>query len=135
MARNSAAGVVIDSALYIIGGRTVGEGNTARLERYDPRNDRWDVLAPMPQASGGLAAGTAAGMLWAFGGEWFGTQGGVYAETWMYDPVRDNWTPGPPMLTPRHGLAAASIDGKVYAIGGATIAGAAGTSGSVEALS
>ena len=133
--RNSAAGVVLDGALYVVGGRTVQGGNTARVERYDPRADRWDSLAPMPQASGGLAAGTAHGRIWAFGGEWFGRgRGGVYAETWAYDPATDAWTAGPPMPTPRHGLAAASVGDAVYAVAGATRAGAAGATGTVEAL-
>jgi hypothetical protein len=36
MARNSAAGAVLDGALWIAGGRTVSGGGTGRLDRYDP---------------------------------------------------------------------------------------------------
>ena len=133
--RNSAAGVVLDGALYVVGGRTVVGGNMARLDRYDPRADRWDSLSPLPQAAGGLAAGAARGRLWAFGGEWFGAAGaGVFPETWAYDPAADRWAAGPPMPTPRHGLAAAAVGEVVYALAGATRAGAAGAVGTVEAL-
>ncbi|MFC7379847.1 Kelch repeat-containing protein [Brevundimonas sp. GCM10030266] len=137
MARNSAAAAVLDGAIWVAGGRTVGGGGTGRLDRYDPAADRWDTLAPIPrsyaqnsQVGGGLAMAPigsgAGGKLVAFGGEWFarGGGGGVFAETWIYDPARDAWAAGPDMKTPRHGLAAAAVDGAVYAIaGGAVVSG------------
>jgi N-acetylneuraminic acid mutarotase len=128
--RNSAAGAVIGGMLYVVGGRTVMSGNTARLDRYDPGADRWDTLRPMPQAQGGLAAATASGKLIAFGGEF----PGVFKECWVYDPTRDTWAAGPDMRTPRHGLAGASIGETAYAIAGAIREGADGASGVFEAL-
>lgn len=143
MARNSAAGAVLDGKLYVAGGRTVEGGGTGRLDRYDPAEDRWDTLAPIPvspatgkQVGGGLAMAEAGGSLVAFGGEWFeGRGGGVFAETWLYDPARDAWSAGPAMRTPRHGLAAAGVNGTVYAIGGGEVASGGKASGVVEALS
>ena len=143
MARNSAAGAVLDGKLFVAGGRTVEGGGTGRLDRYDPTADRWDTLAPIPaspatgrQVGGGLAMAEANGKLVAFGGEWFeGRGGGVFAETWIYDPARDVWSAGPAMRTPRHGLAAASVNGTVYAIGGGEAASGGKASGIVEALS
>lgn len=143
MARNSAAGAVLDGKLFVAGGRTVDGGGTGRLDRYDPARDRWDTLAPIPaspatgrQVGGGLAMAEAGGRLIAFGGEWFeGRGGGVFAETWIYDPARDAWTAGPAMRTPRHGLAAASVDGVIYAIGGGEAASGGKASGLVETLS
>lgn len=143
MARNSAAGAVLDGKLFVAGGRTVDGGGTGRLDRYDPARDRWDTLAPIPvspatgrQVGGGLSMAEAGGRLIAFGGEWFeGRGGGVFAETWIYDPTRDAWTAGPAMRTPRHGLAAASVDGVIYAIGGGEVASGGKASGLVETLS
>ncbi|MFN4296585.1 MAG: Kelch repeat-containing protein [Brevundimonas sp.] len=147
MARNSAAACVLDGVIWVAGGRTVAEGGTGRLDRYDPAADRWDTLAPIPvspstgrQVGGGLAMGPTRGQLVVFGGEWFGAdntsrQGGVFAETWIYDPMRDAWTEGPSMLTPRHGLAAAAVGGAVYAIGGGSVVGGGQASASVEAFS
>lgn len=133
MARNSAAGAVLDGAMWVAGGRTVSGGGTGQLDRYDPADDRWDTLAPIPvspatgvQVGGGLAMAAMQGKLVAFGGEWFrpraeGGGGGVFAETWIYDPATDAWTQGPEMRTPRHGLAAASSGGRIYALGGGDV--------------
>ena len=142
MARNSAAGAVLDGVIWVAGGRTVSGGGTGRLDRYDPAADRWDTLAPIPpsptgqQVGGGLAMAAAAGKLVAFGGEWFqrGGGGGVFAETWIYDPATDRWEAGPPMRTPRHGLAAAAVDEVIYAIAGGEVVSGGRAGGVVEAL-
>ena len=143
MARNSAAGAVLDGALWVAGGRTVSGGGTGRLDRYDPQADRWDTLAPIPrsyasnnQTGGGLAMAAAGGKLVAFGGEWFQRGGGgVFRETWIYDPARDVWEAGPDMKTPRHGLGAVAIDNAVYAIAGGAIVSGGGPVGTLERLS
>ncbi len=143
MARNSAAAVVFDGAIWVAGGRTVNGGGTGRLDRYDPAADRWDTLAPIPpsprtghQVGGGLAMAESNGLLVAFGGEWFASDGGggVFAETWIYDPEADGWAEGPPMATPRHGLAGASFEGQVYAIGGGAVVGGGRATALNEAL-
>ncbi len=142
MARNSAAGAVLDGAIWIAGGRTVTGGGTGQLDRYDPAADRWDTLAPIPrseaannQVGGGLAMAAAKGRLVAFGGEWFQRGGGgVFAETWIYDPTADRWDAGPAMRTPRHGLAAAAVDGVVYAVAGGEVVSGARAGSVVEAL-
>jgi hypothetical protein len=142
MARNSAAGAVLDGAIWVAGGRTVGGGGTGRLDRYDPVADRWDTLAPIPvssvtgqQVGGGLAMAAAGGRLVAFGGEWFAPGGGgVFAETWIYEPTADRWRAGPPMRTPRHGLAAAAIDQTIYAIAGGEVVSGGRAGGVVEAM-
>ena len=142
MARNSAAGAVLDGALWVAGGRTVNGGGTGRLDRYDPAGDRWDTLAPIPasvasgqQVGGGLAMAAVGGRLVAFGGEWFAPGGGgVFAETWVYDPAADRWAAGPAMRTPRHGLAAAAVGGIVFAIAGGEVVSGGRAGGVVEAL-
>jgi N-acetylneuraminic acid mutarotase len=144
MARNSAAGAVLDGAIWVAGGRTVGGGGTGRLDRYDPVADRWDTLRPIPrsyasnnQTGGGLAISAAGGKLVAFGGEWFqrGGGGGVFAETWFYDPGTDVWSAGPAMKTPRHGLGAVAVDDIVYAVAGGAVVSGGSASATLEALS
>ncbi len=135
-ARNSAAGVVLDGKIYVVGGRRVNAGSNTETEMYDPATDQWSSLAPMPQGQGGLAAGVIEGKIAAFGGEFFNPgDGGVHAETWLYDPARDLWEAGPDMLTPRHGLGGVTIADQIYALGGATMVGADGTSAALDVLS
>ncbi|GAA0634291.1 Kelch repeat-containing protein [Brevundimonas lenta] len=143
MARNSAAGAVLNGVIWVAGGRTVEGSGTGRLDRYDPKRDRWDTLAPIPrsrasdnQVGGGLAMAAVGDRLVAFGGEWFAGRGdgGVFRETWIYDPAADAWSAGPAMLTPRHGLAAAAIGDTVYAVAGGAVASGGEATGIVEAL-
>lgn len=145
LARNSAAGVVHDGAMWVAGGRTVEGGGTGRLDRYDPVRDTWEARAPIPpsstgrQVGGGLALGVLGdGRLAAFGGEWFGPRGsgggGVFSETWLYDVGADGWSAGPSMTTPRHGLAAASIQGAVFALAGGRTVGGGDAGPELEAL-
>jgi len=134
--RNSAAGAVVNGVLYVIGGRTVGGGNTAAVEVYDPLSNRWDAVRPMPKAQGGLAAATLNGRIYAFGGEYFGAGGGgVYAEAWEYNPRTDRWRAVAPMLRPRHGLGAVTLRDAIYVVGGAAEAGGEATSAATDAFS
>ena len=127
-ARNSAAGVVIDGQLYVVGGRVVGEGNQTANEVFDPATQSWETLAPMPNAQGGIAASALDGKLYVFGGEFFGSGGGgVYKESWVYDPASDAWDRVTSMPVPRHGLGAVTIGGEIYVVAGASEAGGSGT--------
>ncbi len=131
--RNSAAGAVVNGVLYVIGGRTVSDGNTAVVEVYDPLSDRWEQARPMPKAQGGLAAAVIRGKIYAFGGEYFSPGGGgVFAETWEYDPGADRWRAVAAMPRKRHGLGAVAIDNVIYALGGAVNAGGDGTSAALD---
>jgi N-acetylneuraminic acid mutarotase len=64
--RSGVAAAVVDRWIYIFGGETFDPGMTRtfdHVERYDPREDRWDVLDPMPTARHGLGAGVIDGMI------------------------------------------------------------------------
>ncbi|MEQ8559855.1 MAG: kelch repeat-containing protein [Henriciella sp.] len=130
--RNSAAGIVVDERLHVVGGRTVADGNTAVHECYDPWSDRWERLAPMPIAQAGLAAGVVGHKLYVFGGEYFENGGGVFPEAWEYDSIRDRWRALPDMPEPRHGLGGVTVGKDIYLIGGARKRGGNQTSAAVE---
>lgn len=137
MARNSAAGAVHDGRLFVVAGRTVAGGNNAFCDVYDPVEDRWEHLPALPVATqrgapngrGGLAAAIAGGYLYAFGGEWFDGDGGVYRDVVALDLAELRWHEAGRMPRPRHGLGAVAIDGSIYLIGGATQRGGNGTCG------
>ncbi len=129
MARNSATSFVIGDQWHVVGGRTVGGGNTARHDVYDLTDGRWRDGAPMPQAQGGLAAANLGKHGYVFGGEYFSPGGGgVYAEVWEYDSDADRWRDAGTMPVPRHGLGAVAVGEEIYVVAGATAAGGAGTS-------
>ncbi|MEM9169348.1 MAG: kelch repeat-containing protein [Pseudomonadota bacterium] len=137
--RNSAAGAVFGSALYVIGGRTVSGGNSDRVDVYDPQTDRWQRAAPLPKSKrgpvgrGGHAAATYNGHIYAFGGEWFGDDGGgVYSEVFEYDPLEDKWRSVAGMPRPRHGLGAVALEDGIYVLGGAREPAGNGTTGAVD---
>ena len=130
-ARNSAASAVIDGKIYVVGGREFSKNaddsarqvNVATLEVYEPKLDRWQTLAPMPQAQGGLAATALHNKLYVFGGEQWVPEQKVFAENWVYDPATNRWTALPPLPTPRHGLGASAVDNRIYVFGGGTRTG------------
>lgn len=132
-ARNSAAAVVIDGKIYVVGGRqmvTQADGrqrpvNLATLEVYDPAANRWETKTALPQAQGGLAAAAHDGKLYAFGGEQFVPSSKVFADAWVYDPKTDRWSALPPMPTPRHGHGAAAVGKRIFLMGGGEKVGVA----------
>ncbi|WP_445428817.1 Kelch repeat-containing protein [Alishewanella sp. HL-SH05] len=129
---NSAAAVNLAEQFYIVGGRQVGGSNLALLQRFDPLSGKWQTLAPLPQAQGGLAAAVIDQQIWVFGGEYFTDGGGVYSEAWAYQPESNTWQALPAMPIPRHGLGAVTLDNAIYVIGGATTVGLKDTSAVLE---
>jgi len=130
--RNSSAGAVVDGVFYVIGGRSVSDGNTDVVEVYDPGADRWESARPMPKAQAGLAASVLDGKIYVFGGEYFNDGGGVFAEAWEYDPRADEWRAVAAMPRPRHGLGAVTLENAIYVLGGAEKPGGEATSAALD---
>ncbi|MEM8798673.1 MAG: kelch repeat-containing protein [Pseudomonadota bacterium] len=122
VARNSAAGDIIDGKFHIVGGRQ-GTKNLTFHGVYDPKTDKWETRAPVPQGQAGWAAAAVGRKLYAFGGEIFKQRSRVFHEGWMYDADQDKWFRLPDMPTPRHGHGAIAIDGNIHILGGAKVVG------------
>lgn len=126
LARQELYPEVLDGKIYVVGGRqfvknpdgTTRQVNLPNLEVYDPRLDRWETRAPMPQASGGLGATAVNGKLYVFGGEQWVPEQKVFGESWVYDPATNAWTALPPLPTPRHGLGVAAVGNRIFVFGG-----------------
>jgi non-specific serine/threonine protein kinase len=118
--------------VYAVGGRNLNAAeNSKSLERYDPAQDRWEVLPDMPQALGGLGAAFVEGNVVAVGGE---TSTGVLDATLVYDVAGGKWTSADPLRTPRHGMSVVGFGDTVYALDGALAAGHTGSTRIAEAL-
>lgn len=135
VAKNSAAGVVMNDVGYLLGGRQVKGGNKADLESFDSNSQQWTVKKAMPDAQAGLAAAVLNQQIFVFGGEFFQQGGGVFNKVWAYAPAKNIWQHYGEMPVPRHGLGAVTLEDAVYVIGGATAAGLKQTSAVMERVS
>lgn len=112
---------VLGGKLYVLGGRAPESLGVNTAERFDPRTDRWERLAPMPVPGGGLAAVEEGGKVIAVAGgnDEAGTVNGAVQE---FDPVTGEWTRLPDLRTPRHGHGTAVIDDRIWVFGGSDCA-------------
>ncbi|MCP3967822.1 MAG: hypothetical protein GY718_15965 [Lentisphaerae bacterium] len=88
------------------------------VQRYTPKTDIWESMAPMPTARYGLAVVLGKdGLIYAIGG--INSQCKRVATVEVYNPSANSWSQVTDMPTPRSDLSAVvSSDGKIYAIGG-----------------
>lgn len=100
---------------------------------YDPANDNWTALAPMPTARGAGQAVALDGKIYVLGGASSNKSGapgdpiGLGAAEQIvqdiveaYDPAANKWETRAPMQTPRNHFLAAAVGGKIYAVDGRT---------------
>ncbi len=113
---------------------------------YDPANDSWKALAPMPTGRGSPVAVTIGDKMYVIGGAVPGpnqtavhparphTSVGTVEE---YDPATNTWRARASMPTPRNHATAGAVNGKAYVIGGrvgaAFISGGSSNIGVIEA--
>ena len=108
--RWAATAVVLDNAVYIVGGQSSNQS----LLRYDPATDSWSELAKLRRPREHLAAVVLDGQIYAIGGRWDRATNTVE----RYDPETNQWTPVNGMNQPRSGFGAAVLDGKIIVGGG-----------------
>jgi hypothetical protein len=115
----------IGGRLYAVGGEAMGRFGstpTGASEAYDPRTNTWVPRAALPTPRSGLALASAAGKLYAIGGERRGALPGMAATLASvneeYDPAADRWRRRASLRHPRSGLGAVGQDDRVVVIGG-----------------
>ena len=114
-AREHVAAVAADGAVWLLGGRALGQGNFADVERYRPGDAAWQRMAPMPVARSGFQAVFANGQIVTVGGE---GPAGTIGEVDALSPATGRWTRLRDLPTPRHGLGLVALGPLVYAIEG-----------------
>jgi N-acetylneuraminic acid mutarotase len=125
-ARDHIAAVMLDSLIYVIGGRdfSINVGRYNIVEAYSPVSNLWYTRTPLNIGRGGPGADVMDGRIYVFGGEWFESSGsGIVPEVEVLDPFSGLWDTISVMPTPRHGMGTASAGDTIYHIGGGTTAG------------
>ncbi len=109
--------VVVDSFIYIIGGRFI-DGQLGFVERFG-RDGETDLLTSLNVARYYFSAVRVNRLIYVLGGVRFGDFE-VLADTIEYYATEYDWwnTLNIPMLTPRAGLSAVSYENNIYVFGG-----------------
>ena len=125
--RGSAALVVYNDKLYILGGNTKGHsgGYVNYFDEYNPSTGTWTVLPAMPNARDHFHATVIGNRIYAVSGRHTGGTGGIFTpvipqvdvfdfsdQLWSTLPVSQN------LPTPRAAAAVANFEGKLMVIGG-----------------
>ncbi|MBN1484245.1 MAG: S8 family serine peptidase [Chloroflexia bacterium] len=112
-ARSGALVAALDGYVYACGGGGGGAAN--RCWRYDPAQDGWQEIAPMPGLASYGAAFAYEGALYVVAG-WTGSQ--VSDAFWRYDPTLDVWEAGPPLNQGRMSPALNVYGGAAHVLSG-----------------
>jgi len=117
--RHHAGLTALDGHVYLAGGHDHGSEAVDTFWRYDPGQDAWEDLPPLPQGPRG-ALGLAAldGKVYAVGGSSWDLSGPATADCACFDPATMEWTALEPMLTAREHLSVGAAGGLLVAIGG-----------------
>ena len=129
-ARHHAVSAVVDNQLFVVGGTTEGLlpiVNTNTNERYDPKQDQWITLQPMPSKKSGSSAAPINNTktIYVFGGEdltktYYNNNDD---DNEKYDVKSNKWLSHRPIHISPYILSAVSINDKIYVIGGGPRAG------------
>ncbi|NXP66705.1 NS1BP protein, partial [Chloropsis cyanopogon] len=112
--RHQSAVCELGGYLYIIGGAESWNCLNS-VERYNPENNTWTLMAPMNVARRGAGVAVRDGKLFVAGG-FDGTHAVNCVE--MYDPARNEWKMMGGMTTPRSNAGITTVANTIYAVGG-----------------
>ncbi len=106
---------VIGEKIYVPGGQLANGSATDKLEVFNPRLNRWETKASLPEKLSGYALVPFEGQLYLFGGH----DGTHYSsQVYRYDPQSDQWQKEVPMKLARAYMGATEVNGKIYLLGG-----------------
>uniref|UniRef100_A0A8B9J940 Influenza virus NS1A-binding protein homolog B n=1 Tax=Astyanax mexicanus TaxID=7994 RepID=A0A8B9J940_ASTMX len=112
--RHQAAVCELDGFVYVIGGAESWNCLNS-VERYNPENNTWTLVAPMNVARRGAGVAVHEGKLFVAGG-FDGSRALSCVE--VYDPARNEWRMLGSMTTARSNAGVAVVNGVVCAVGG-----------------
>ncbi|WP_374432830.1 Kelch repeat-containing protein [Inhella sp.] len=98
-----------------------GYDTSASSYLYDIASNSWSTGPRLPRGTDNLAALSAAGKVYALGGE-------ASNALQVYDPAANTWSSGPALPVPRFAAAAAELNGRLHLVGGWNLNNAASAS-------
>lgn len=110
-----AAAAACGGFVYVFGGLSCGSV-LDQAQRFDPIQNVWEALDPMPTPRFECAAAATRSEIYVLGGA--NVCGDPLAAAESYSPATGRWQALPPLAAPRYGCAAAAVRGVVYVIGG-----------------
>ena len=134
---NSNAGAaVLDSKIYIIGGRLkagpASGGATDKVYIYDVKNNVWSKGPSLNQARTGSEACTLDGKIYSIGGA---SRGSNTSSVEIVSPGEEEWKLVDILQGPRTDHSCAVLGGKIYILGGVSTPSMDGILATVEELS
>jgi hypothetical protein len=130
---------VVGDKIFVIGGIKWHSQSNAEVyqvnEVYDPSNDSWSVMAPIPTGVCSYASAVLDGKIYIFGGTSRVVHDGnptVVNLVQIFDPQSNSWSQGTPLPANISGMGACATTGvwapkRIYVFGGAAPDGPSGT--------
>jgi N-acetylneuraminic acid mutarotase len=112
--RSEVAAAVVNGEIAIVGGFRRAGGNSARVDAFSPRRNRWRRLPDLPLAVDHSTAAAFRGRLYVSGG--YRSDRAPSREAFVL--ARGSWRRLPRMPSPRAAAGAAFSRGKLYVMGG-----------------
>ena len=113
--RGASCVTVYQDKVYVFGGTNDVALPDASV--YDPEDDSWEVLPPMPILRHHCLAAVVDDRIYLVEGRDVVIEE-VQPECYVYDPVEQTYTEIAPILTPRGGAAGGVLGGRIYVFGG-----------------
>jgi N-acetylneuraminic acid mutarotase len=114
-----AVAVTSDGLIHVVGGVDgLGQGLPAEPFVFDPADQSWATLPPMPTPREHLGAAYHDGVVYVAAGRAGGVSDMQTFEA--YDVATQEWTSLPDVPTGRSGIATVAFDGQIYVFGGET---------------
>jgi N-acetylneuraminic acid mutarotase len=120
VATSRAASVVVNGAIYVLGG-AINNGTTAAVEEYNPLTDSWLARPALSEAKFAGAEAVKDGIVYIAGGSALGPT--PTASILSYDTASGSGSTVGTLVTPRIRCSAAILNNKMYVVGGSNNSG------------
>lgn len=107
----------LDGRMHLIGGYGEQAPNRTYHQAYDPGQDRWLDLAPLPMGANHIGVAALDGRIYAVGG-FIEQNKAPHSQVFVWDAAMNRWSKAAPLSSPRGAISAVALGGRIHAIGG-----------------